>query len=429
MIGTVLKIGWLNLKRDRVAQALTFLLPILFFSIFSTVFSNQNNPTSRIRVAVVDEDRSDYSKKLIAALGAEGGLRVETSTSTDGNDVPLDRQTAESRVKRGDVPIAVVVPAGFGGAPQLWPGRGVERPKILIFADVSDPVAPQMVQGLLQKVAFTAAPESLAQQGVGLFEKYAGPLTPAQRESFDRFLSSRSMEGPTGSATGSQPAGAGVSIGLPTEVVNVMQAVKGTAINTISFYAAGTGVMFLLFSCAGAGGALLEEEESGTLGRLIGSRLGMRGVLLGKWMFLALVGTTQLTVMFTWGAIAFGLPLLSHLPGFVLMTLSTAAAGAAFGLVLATISRSRQQLQGYSTIIILAMSAIGGSMFPRFLMSETMQRLGLVTFNAWALDGYLKVFWRNAPLVELWPQLLVLSSLTIVFLLAARQFARRWEAA
>ena len=44
------------------------------------------------------------------------------------------------------------------------------------------------------------------------------------------------------------------------------------------------------------------------------------------------------------------------------------------------------------------MSALGGSMFPRFLMSETMQQFGLVTFNAWALDGYLKVFWRNAPL-------------------------------
>ena len=33
-----------------------------------------------------------------------------------------------------------------------------------------------------------------------------------------------------------------------------------------SFYAAGIGVMFLLFSCAGAGGTLLEEEETGTLG-------------------------------------------------------------------------------------------------------------------------------------------------------------------
>ncbi len=68
--------------------------------------------------------------------------------------------------------------------------------------------------------------------------------------------------------------------------------------------------MFLLFSCAGAGGTLLEEEESGTLGRLIGSRAGMSGVLAGKWLFLAMMGMLQLTVMFTWGALVFGLPLL-----------------------------------------------------------------------------------------------------------------------
>ena len=56
-----------------------------------------------------------------------------------------------------------------------------------------------------------------------------------------------------------------------------------------------------------------------------------------------------------------------------------------------------------------------------------MQQYGLITFNAWALDGYLKVFWRDAPLIALWPQVAVLGGLTIAFLLAARFFARRWE--
>jgi ABC-2 type transport system permease protein len=57
-----------------------------------------------------------------------------------------------------------------------------------------------------------------------------------------------------------------------------------------------------------------------------------------------------------------------------------------------------------------------------------MQKVGLITFNAWALDGYLKVFWREAPLTALWPQAAVLLGLTLVFLGAARLFARRWEA-
>jgi ABC-2 type transport system permease protein len=111
------------------------------------------------------------------------------------------------------------------------------------------------------------------------------------------------------------------------------------------------------------------------------------------------------------------------------MTVVTAGAAAALGLVLATLARSRAQLSGFSTLLILTMSALGGSMFPRFLMSETMQKMGLITFNAWALDGYLKVFWRNAAIWDLWPQLAVLIALGSAFLAIARLLARRWELA
>jgi ABC-2 type transport system permease protein len=187
--------------------------------------------------------------------------------------------------------------------------------------------------------------------------------------------------------------------------------------------------MFLLFSVSGAGGTLLDEVDSGTLDRVLSTRVGMGGLLLGKWLFLALIGVVQLTVMFLWGRIAFGLDLFGHLPGFFVMTCVTAGAAAGFGLMLATLARTRAQLSGMSTIIILTMSALGGSMFPRFLMSESMQKVGLVTFNAWALDGYLKVFWRDAPVWQLWPQVLVLSALAAVFMALARTFARRWEAA
>ena len=74
MITTLLRVSWINLKRDRVAQALTFLLPILFFSIFASVFGNQGRPsTSRVRIAVVDEDGSELSGRIVAALRQEDG--------------------------------------------------------------------------------------------------------------------------------------------------------------------------------------------------------------------------------------------------------------------------------------------------------------------------------------------------------------------
>jgi ABC-2 type transport system permease protein len=103
------------------------------------------------------------------------------------------------------------------------------------------------------------------------------------------------------------------------------------------------------------------------------------------------------------------------------MGLCTAFAVAAFGMLLASICRTRAQLGALSTLLILTMSAIGGSMFPRFLMPEAMQKAGLWTINAWAIDGFTKVFWRDLPVRELWPQVSVLLAVGIVLFAVARR--------
>lgn len=423
MIGTVLRVGWLNLKRDRVAQALTFLLPVVFFSIFAGVFGGQQRgATSRVRLAVVDEDGSEASRRLVSALEKETALRVRKAARPTGAaegavEVALDRARAEAMVRDGELPVALVIPSGFGAAFGRFEPAA---PKLQLLADHSDPIAPQIVQGLLQKAAMTGAPDLVMKSGLDQFERRAGALTPQQRAAVDAWLPRLK-----------DPASAPGEVGAPSgfvavEVVDVMRQRSGGG-NLVAFYAAGTGVMFLLFMCAATGGSLLEEMESGTLERVLGSRLGMGGLLAGKWLFVTLIGILQIVVMFVWGALVFELPLLGHLPGFVVMTVVTAAAAAGFGLVLAAASRSRAQLSGISTIVILVMSAVGGSMFPRFLMSEAVQKAGLLTFNGWALDGYIKVFWRSVPVWQLWPQVLVLAALTVAFLAAARLLARRWE--
>jgi ABC-2 type transport system permease protein len=422
MILTLLRISWTNLKRDRVAQALTFLLPVMFFSIFALVFGNQGSTsTTKIRIAVVDEDGSEFSKRIVQGLLNETGLRVRTTVDPEGKGAPLDRDSGRALVKSGDVPVAIVLPKGLGASVAAF-GRAGNAPHIQLLADVSDRIAPPMVSGLLQKVAMTSAPDIMMQGGITQFEQYAGALTPGQRAAVDAWLPRLQQESRTQAA---QSNGDSTLMGIGIDKVDVME--QGKSESLIAFYAAGIGVMFLLFSVSGASGALLDEVDTGTLDRVLSTRVGMTGLLMGKWVFISLLGMLQLTVMFVWGRVAFGLDLFHHLPGFAVMTVFTAGAAAGFGLLLATIARTRAQLSGIGTIVILTMSSLGGSMFPRFLMSETMQKLGLLTFNAWALDGFLKVFWHDAPLWQLWPQVLVLALLAAVFLTIARTFARRWE--
>jgi ABC-2 type transport system permease protein len=117
MIFTLLRVSWINLKRDRVAQAMTFLLPVLFFSIFALVFGNQGSTsTTKIRIAVVDEDGSEFSKRIVQGLLNETALRVRTTVDPEGKGAPLDRESGRALVKSGDVPVAVVLQKGLGSS-------------------------------------------------------------------------------------------------------------------------------------------------------------------------------------------------------------------------------------------------------------------------------------------------------------------------
>jgi ABC-2 type transport system permease protein len=197
----------------------------------------------------------------------------------------------------------------------------------------------------------------------------------------------------------------------------------------ISFYAAAIGVMFLLFTASGSAGALLDEAESGTLERVLSTRVTMTKLMAGKLVFNTLLAFVQLVAMFLWGWAVFKLDFFSHLPGFAVMGICTAFAVAAFGMLLASACQTRAQLGALSTLVILIMSSIGGSMFPRFLMPESMQKAGLLTINAWAIDGFTKVFWRDLPVKELWPQVTVLLAVGVGLFAIARRVARRWEMA
>jgi ABC-2 type transport system permease protein len=277
----------------------------------------------------------------------------------------------------------------------------------------------------------TAMPSDLAEQGMKYAGEYLGGLTPDQQKRMNQDLEHmRQLESTQDAGTGQASPGGGSGQGGGVIAVQARSVVGENKRNPIvSFYAAAIGVMFLLFTASSAAGSLLDEAESGTLERVLSSRVTMTKLLAGKLAFNTLLAFAQLVVMFLWAWLVFKVDLVSHIPGFVVMGLCTAFAVAAFGIMLASICHTRGQLGAVSTLLILTMSAIGGSMFPRYLMPENIQKAGLFTINAWAIDGFTKVFWRDLPVQELWQQVGVLLAVGIVLFFAARRFARRWDCA
>jgi ABC-2 type transport system permease protein len=433
LIFAIARTALAGLRRDRAALALSFVLPIAFFSVFAAIFGYRHDTIPQVHLIVVDEDHSEASRDLVRGLKREGSLVVATRPeSKDKNAAEYTADTAEAAVKAGTVPVALIIPPGWGQHPIAFNGNGDKAADIQLLNDQSDAIAPQVVSGLLQKVAMTSMPASMAGEGRTYMEKYMGALTPEQRARWDANMTQLdAMEKrrneqpdapPAAEGTSPGPAGDGM-IAVHTRGVVGKQQNK----NTISFYAAAIGVMFLLFTASGAAGALLDEQDSGTLDRVLSSRVTMTTLLAGKITFNTLLAFAQLVVMFLWGWAVFHLDLFSHVPGFIVMGLCTAFAVAAFGVFLASMCHTRGQLGAVSTLLILLMSSVGGSMFPRFLMPEAMQKAGLFTINAWAIDGFTKVFWRDLPVTSLWPQVGVLLGIGVVLFAVARRVARRWE--
>jgi ABC-2 type transport system permease protein len=406
MIATVVRVGLLRMWHGRTEILLTFVVPIAFFTIFAFIFDEQIGlgKSPKVNVALVDEDRTELSRELLAGLAEQPTLRVFAPEGQGEGSLTFDASgPARELVLAGALPLAVVVPRGWT-ASLTSPGEGA--PTIRILADSSDPVATQVVSALIQQLAGRILTQQARQQVQSLLLQggQAGVLSPEQ-------LAVLAAAGRAGS--------------LDIEVDDLFAADKASPV--VSMYASGIAVMFLLFGAVGNAGSLLEEEESQTLERLMCSQLSMTGLLAGKWLLMTFVGVVQVTIMFLWAQLAFGVDLLGHLPGFTVMTLVTAGAASSFALTLAALCRTRAQLNAVAIILILSMSALGGSMVPRYVMSETMQEFGKVTFNAWALDGYTKVFWRDLPVQALGPELAVLVAVSIVLLVAARLLARRWE--
>lgn len=200
----------------------------------------------------------------------------------------------------------------------------------------------------------------------------------------------------------------------------------------IAYYAAGIAVMFLMFSMTGAAGALLEHEDNGTLERLLTGQLSVQQLLLAHWLYAVCLGIVQTSLMLVFAAVVFGLDLWhsSVLAGSLLLTVVSAMAAAAFALVLATSCRTRRQLEGVSSLVILMLSAFGGSMVPRFVMPALVQQTSRLTFNGWALDGYLKVFWYRVPgesiVLSILPEVGIILLWAMLFMAIARRLAGRW---
>lgn len=391
---TTFAIAWNQVRliyKSKASLAMMFLMPMLLTVIFGMgAGGGSGSPVGRVYpLGVVDQDGSFASAQLVEALGKAGPLRVRLLTREE-----LDRQFLDK-----ELPLGVLIPAGYQQA--LAEGKS---PAVTLVSAPGSNLEIAGGQAVRRAVARASRDYQLARQMA------ANPADGTQvAEAFAKLQTEREA--------------APVTVAHETVAATTGQSISRAEI--MGQVSLGFTVMFVMMVIFMMGGVFLQERQDGTWGRLLTtpvSRLGLLAgyllsfLLIGLIQFCTLVGLSRLLFQIYWGP----------LPQLLVMASAMILAAAGLGLFLAGLVRTADQQRTISTIVVVATSMLGGVYWPLEAVSPTMQKIGYLTPQAWAMDGLREVMLRGGAWDALSLPLAVLLALAAIFTTAGL-FRVRYE--
>ena len=383
MLRLVLKDLKLFIK-DRRAILVTFALPIALATMFAFAFGGagkSNDEEKKIDLVLADEDKSVVSVSLVTKL----------DSTKEFNVIRAAKDTAEGWVKKGKLAAVLVLHKGLSDSLDA----GHPLPIELKYDQAREIEALMLIGSITGNLMEILGPKIIKKRISNSFPDFDTTMFSAIQEQtmkgFEGGGDTSNKSGATSSKKGKQREPMIKATALVAEKENSPGLIQAIA---------GTSIMMLLFAVVGMGASLLEEKEEGTLKKLLYAPVNPNQILFGKMIYVTLISIVQMVVVFLYANFVFGLDIFHHVTSMVLAILCASYACSSFGVFLASFARTRQQVQGLSSLIILVMSCIGGSMIPIFMMPAFMQKLSVFSVNYWAIQSFYDIFWRNLPATD-----------------------------
>jgi ABC-type Na+ efflux pump permease subunit len=371
------------------------MLPVILITLFAFAYGSigaYNGRSEPVKLLVADLDLTSSSKEIIYKIDSLEDISIIISDPVKSKELVIN----------GKYACALIIYKGF----QDSLAAGNTTPIELVY-DRSREMEIGIIQQNLIITFMSSAGEIIVKNNI---EKYLQDQFPdLDKSTSDNIINTAIKKDNNSPAI------------KWTSVVGIKNDTKLGLIQAV----AGTAILMLLFSVAGVGTSILEEKENGTINRLLYSPLKGSAILYGKMLFAFFISILQLTAMFGFAWLIFNMDLSVNIPALILMIIATAFAVSSLGIFLAAIAKTRQQAQNLSTIIILIMSAIGGSMIPLFIMPAILQKIALLSVNYWGIQGFYDIFWRSLPLEAILPKILILMCIGIIMTLASIQLFKR----
>jgi ABC-2 type transport system permease protein len=377
-----------------------FGFPVLFALFFGAIFSSAGEGPSGMKIAIVDEDKTEFSGSYISKLESDEALQI----------VHISRNEAIDQVRKGKVAAAVVIKEGFGeGFEALF---NSEEPKIEIAQDPSRKMESGYLQGLLAKAQFEALGEKFADRQwmrnqTRLWRddiEEANDLDAEQAklfldffDSFDTLLNDVNEDN--------------FEAGLDGEMLNfakldVSREYEGPiAPFQITFAQV---LLWGFMSCTATFAiSIVKERSGGTFERLRVGPIGRAHILGGKGLACFFTCLLIMSILTIGAKVLFKMPMGNWLL-FIPAVLCTIFCFVGLMMFICTWGRTEQSVgaAGWATLMITGM--LGGAMMPLAFMPEWLRRFSNISPVKWGIFTLEGAIWRNFSPAEMISPCLIL---------------------
>ncbi len=355
-----------HIFRDSRTMIILFGIPIIQLMLFGYVITTEIKDA---RIAILDHSNDNVTRELTNKILSSGYFRLEDNLQNEHQIDPI--------FKKGDVKQVIVYEKDFA---QKLEREG--KANIQVIADASDPNTAQMLYNYTNGIVQDYTKK-----------KYAGFAIPVQIKSEVRMLYNENM-------------------------VGAFMYVPGTM-----------ALILMLISAMMTSITIAREKEMGTMEILLVSPLKASHIILGKVAPYLLLSIIDAVVVVLLGNMVFGVPIRGSIVVLAFLVVLYITMALSLGILISTVANSQQValfISGFA--LMLPTMLLSGFIFPIENMPVPLQILSNLMPPRWFIDALKQVMLKGNGLEYIWPNILILCTMTVFFLaLSIKKFRFRLE--
>jgi ABC-2 type transport system permease protein len=387
--------------KDRGTLFQLFILPFLFILVFSGALSaiGESEAVTLPTLAVVDLNGGTAAEDLIYKLGLDGSLNIQPTSASeaqlllDENKIigylSIPREFTASL--QNCIPVELAFITGSGSNPQK-----VEAARLVIESIAAEMTLESQIIASLQQMGEMQA------------------NAPAEYQVFDteRVLAQAHRQ---------------FEIAQTRPLIQIIQSVPQQAAEQVSTVdlsqsaVPGFTVLFVFMAAQTTARSIFEEKKVGTFRRLVAAPLSKAELMIGKILPNFITALVQILVIFAFGSI--GMRLLGLTPlqieksplGVILVAILLALCSSAFGIAIAGIAQTENQIGGLSTLLLWGMGLLGGSLIPLFILDRFLGPIPMIVPHYWANRAFDDLLIRGLGMANIALDLGVLLAFSLLF--------------